>query len=168
MNNVKCVVLNADYSFIGIIDWKKAMTLIHKGRVEVLKYSDETISSFSNIFNVPIILKLIKFIRMYFKKSVSFSKQNVFLRDDFRCQYCGKTIHKPELEHVYPQSKGGETTWENCVCSCSDCNRKKKDYLCSEIKMYPKRKPVAPTVTEFFQKRFISLGFDKILEELFN
>lgn len=163
----QCMVLNADYQFINFISIQKAFRLISKGKVEVLKSSDNFIHSFSESFKIPLVLRLIKLARLIFKNKVTFSKRGVFVRDDFKCQYCGKTVHKPELEHVYPQSKGGLTTWENCVCSCSDCNRKKKDFLCSEIKMYPKRKPVAPTITEFFQKKFLTLGFDKIMEELF-
>jgi 5-methylcytosine-specific restriction endonuclease McrA len=51
----------------------------------------------------------------------------VFLRDRFRCQYCGETFSAKDLtfEHVIPRSKGGETSWTNIVAACDPCNVKK-------------------------------------------
>ncbi len=58
------------------------------------------------------------------QKRVAFTRFNLFLRDEFCCQYCGA---KGDLtfDHVVPRSRGGTTTWENVVAACSSCNLRK-------------------------------------------
>jgi hypothetical protein len=92
-------------------------------------------------------------LREYQKKktAVRFSKQNVFLRDQYRCQYCGIDIQKryATLDHVLPVSHGGKSTFENCVCACSTCNSNKG----SNKKIVPKVKPYKPAYYELVEKR---------------
>lgn len=60
---------------------------------------------------------------------VAFSRRNLFKRDRYRCQYCGCQPGGGELtiDHVLPRSRGGQTTWENCVLACVACNARKAD-----------------------------------------
>lgn len=53
---------------------------------------------------------------------------NVFMRDGFRCQYCGRAAPDVELEadHVHPRSKGGPDTMANLVTACVACNGGKR------------------------------------------
>lgn len=51
-------------------------------------------------------------------------RKQVFERDAYRCKHCGDW-HNLELDHIYPASKGGETTFENLQTLCSNCNTKK-------------------------------------------
>ncbi len=53
----------------------------------------------------------------------------VYTRDRGHCRYCGQyvTIQEFHADHVFPWSRGGETTIENSVVSCADCNRAKSD-----------------------------------------
>lgn len=78
---------------------------------------------------------------------INWSRQNLFRRDSHTCQYCGIGLPASELqvEHVLPKSRGGPTTWENCVAACDDCNSRKADRLPAEVGMRLKRKPKAPT-----------------------
>ena len=61
------------------------------------------------------------------RHEVRFSRRNVFVRDGHRCQYCGQTRNSRDLnlDHVTPISLGGDSTWENVVCCCIACNRRK-------------------------------------------
>jgi 5-methylcytosine-specific restriction endonuclease McrA len=71
------------------------------------------------------------------RRHIRFNRRNVYQRDRYRCQYCGK-VHPPSrlnLDHVVPLSKGGKTSWENVVCSCVPCNRRKGDRLPREAGM---------------------------------
>jgi len=54
---------------------------------------------------------------------------SIFKRDDFRCQYCGKSGKETilEIDRKIPGSKGGKYTLENSVTACIDCNRGKSD-----------------------------------------
>lgn len=51
----------------------------------------------------------------------------IFERDGFQCQYCGKCPPDVTLEvdHIVPVSKGGEDLKENLRASCFNCNRGK-------------------------------------------
>ena len=65
-----------------------------------------------------------KFILFTYKAGPS--RRNIFLRDDYTCQYCGiKNPDKLTLDHVKPKWQGGKDTWENLVCACFKCNSKK-------------------------------------------
>jgi 5-methylcytosine-specific restriction endonuclease McrA len=77
---------------------------------------------------------------------VRFSRRNVFLRDNFTCQYCLRIFPETQLnlDHVTPRDKGGRTSWENIVTSCFRCNTRKANKLPHEAGMHPRSKPVAP------------------------
>jgi 5-methylcytosine-specific restriction endonuclease McrA len=62
-------------------------------------------------------------------QSVNFTRRNLFKRDKNTCQYCGVQPGTSELtiDHVTPRSRGGKSSWENCVLACVGCNRRKAD-----------------------------------------
>ena len=81
-------MLNADYSFLNIVHWKRAMCLVVKGKVQVLKESERIIRGAEGLITkVPAVLKLIKVIRTLYKNRIPFSKKNVLVRDGFKCGY---------------------------------------------------------------------------------
>ncbi len=84
---------------------------------------DEVIHTPRLVLKVPRVLLLQAYDRMP-RTHVRFSRQNIYLRDGFTCQYCGRTLPRNQLnlDHVVPRSQGGRTTWENVVCSCVRCN----------------------------------------------
>jgi len=77
---------------------------------------------------------------------VSFSRRNVYRRDGFRCAYCGSAPRSAELtiDHVRPRSRGGRTSWENCVTACMRCNARKADSPPSAVGMRLRWPPRAP------------------------
>jgi 5-methylcytosine-specific restriction endonuclease McrA len=80
------------------------------------------------------------------KKEVKFTRHNVFERDKNTCQYCRKVFPRAELnlDHVLPRDRGGQTTWENIVCSCIPCNSRKSNRLPHEAGMRLMTKPKRP------------------------
>jgi 5-methylcytosine-specific restriction endonuclease McrA len=84
-------------------------------------------------------------------RRVAFTRFNVFLRDRFTCQYCGKVFAASALtfEHVVPRSRGGRTTWRNIVTACMPCNTRKGDAL----RMRPRQPPREPTPKELLAAR---------------
>ena len=91
---------------------------------------------------------------------VKFTRRNVFLRDQFTCQYCAKVLPEAllNLDHVLPRDKGGRTTWENIVTSCVRCNTRKANKFTHEANMHPLRKPVAPRWRPLFGLHENGLG----------
>lgn len=94
---------------------------------------------------VPRIIVLLLFERLP-KKEVKFTRHNVFERDKNTCQYCGKVFDREglNLDHVLPRDRGGQTTWENIVCSCIPCNTRKGNRLPHQAGMQLIRKPKRP------------------------
>ena len=97
------------------------------------------------IYKAPEIIIATRYTRMP-KNQLNFNRRNLFRRDEDSCQYCGKKYGKVNLsiDHIIPRSKGGVTSWENCVICCLKCNQKKADKLLTESNMTLIRKPTKP------------------------
>lgn len=163
-----CIVLNGDYSFLSIVNWRKALVLLYKGKTEVLKYSDKVIRNCEGkiITKIPLVMRLIKIVRMIYRNRVPFSKRNIMIRDGYKCVYCDSTFNLT-IDHVLPTAKGGKTSFENCVCACLPCNNQKRNRTPSEAKMFLKKQPYAPTISEFIQIKLKRYKFDEILSDIF-
>jgi 5-methylcytosine-specific restriction endonuclease McrA len=161
-----CVILNGDYTYLNTVSWQKAIKLLYKGKATVLKYANITVKTAEHVvMNIPAVMKLIKIIRTIYRSRVPFSKKNVMIRDEFRCVYCGKEKGLT-IDHVIPLSRGGKSSFENCVTACKDCNSKKGNKLPSEAKMYMKKKPIAPTISEFTRIKAVKAGIYDLLKDL--
>jgi len=76
----------------------------------------------------------------------TFSKRNVYKRDKYTCQYCGKQGRDLTIDHIVPKSKGGESKWKNVVAACEPCNKRKADKSLEEARMRLLKKPVRPSM----------------------
>jgi len=162
-----CVLLNADYTFLNLVNWKRAVCLMAKGKVEVVKDSRNIIRNCSGVeLKVPAVMRLIKLIRTIYRSSVTFTKKNVLIRDRFKCAYCGARREKLSIDHIIPKSRGGKMTFENCVAACRPCNLKKGGRTPNEARMYLKVRPYQPTISEFLRLKFENLGIQNVLREL--
>lgn len=140
------LLLNASYEPISVISWQRAMTLFFLEKVEVLaEYEDRDINSITVCFKMPSVVRLLKYVRRRYM-GIKFSRQNIYARDNHRCQYCGSRPPMPELsfDHVMPRSKGGKTCWENIVTCCVTCNRKKGGATPEEAGMSLLKPPIKP------------------------
>ena len=163
----QCILLNADYSFMNVVDWKRALRLVVKNKVTVLRYSERLVHGAEGVvMRIPSVLKLIKLIRAVYRSRVPFSKRNVLIRDGFACSYCGDCKGKMTIDHIIPRSQGGPTNFENCVACCRGCNLRKGNRSPSEAEMYLKRKPTQPTISEFLRLRLRRLGIQDLWQHL--
>lgn len=82
-----------------------------------------------------------------------FSRRNLFRRDHNQCQYCGVRPGTSELsiDHVFPRSRGGKSSWENCVLACMECNRRKRDRTPDEARLKLLKKPEKPKWSPFLE-----------------
>jgi len=162
-----CVLLNADYSFLNMVHWKRAVCLVAKGKVEVIRDTQKIVrSSGGAVFKIPAVMRLIKLIRTIYRTGVAFCKKNVFVRDGFRCAYCGSRNHRLTIDHIIPRSRGGRSTFENCVAACKPCNLKEGDRTPREANMFLKVQPHQPTVSEFLRLKLQRLGINEVLRDL--
>jgi len=81
------------------------------------------------------------------RATVVFSRRNLFKRDRFTCQYCGSQPGPAELtvDHVLPKSRGGASSWENCVLACVECNARKANRTPTEARMTLRKQPRKPS-----------------------
>ena len=162
-----CVLLNQDYSFLNIINWKKAICLVVKGKAKPISYSDRCVThgDCGSTMKVPSVLVLMRLIRRIYRNRVPLTKKNIMVRDDFKCVYCGSTIQLT-IDHIVPVSRGGKTSFENCVTACRKCNHSKGCQLPSECGLSFRKTPHQPTISEFLYKRMKTLGVSDLLKDL--
>ena len=106
----------------------------------------ETIRTVSKTIKIPRVIIVLRYDKVH-SKEVKFNRYNIFKRDRSVCQYCKNSFPKNELsiDHVVPKSLGGKTTWENVVCCCLTCNRRKGSNFLSETAMSLSTKPIKPS-----------------------
>lgn len=132
-----CLILNVDYTPLCVIDWQRAITWyyrsksIHNTQIEIVSfYDDDFIQGVNDKHEIPSIIRVLRYINLN-NQQVKFSRRNLFIRDNFTCQYCGKIKDRSQLtyDHVIPKSQWQDnstpTNWNNIVTACVICNRKK-------------------------------------------
>jgi len=121
------LVLNADfrplsYYPLSLWPWQEAVKAAVLDRVNIIAEYDEVVHSPSMEMRIPSVVVLKDFVKP--QRRVAFTRFNLFLRDEFRCQYCGSRGDLT-FDHVVPRAAGGITSWENVVAACSPCNLSK-------------------------------------------
>ena len=144
------LVLNADfrplsYYPLSLWCWQESVKAVFLDRVNIVSEYDRYVRSPSIEMRVPSVVSL----KNHVKPALfpAFTRFNVFLRDCFTCQYCGKTDDLT-FDHLVPRSQGGQTRWNNVVTACAPCNLDKGGALPDRVGMYPKQLPYRPTVFE--------------------
>jgi 5-methylcytosine-specific restriction endonuclease McrA len=134
------LVLNADfqplsYFPLSLISWRDAVKSVFQGTHTVVAQYEAIARSPSIEMRLPSVLALRSYVPR--PRRAAFTRFNVFLRDRFRCQYCGERHAPGELtfDHVVPRSRGGRTTWTNVVAACEPCNTAKDNKLTRPITM---------------------------------
>lgn len=154
------LLLNITYEPLKIINWKRAITLLFLEKVEVVEEYSREIHSVSFTIKLPSVVRLLMMVKKP-KTPVKFSRQNIYARDKYKCQYCGRRFPTEELtyDHIIPKSRGGKTKWENIVTCCIQCNRKKGGRTNTEAGMKLIRKPSRPTWLPALR---ITVGFREV------
>lgn len=141
------LLLNAGYEPLRIIGWQRAFVLLFQGKVEILEAYGTSIRTVDKEFPVPAVVRLNRWVNLKRQSPViRFSRANVYLRDDHRCQYCYQKFTDRELtlDHVLPVVRGGRKTWENIVTACIRCNQRKSDRKPEEVGLRLLRMPQVP------------------------
>lgn len=149
------LVLNQDYTPLTVCSVQRAFTLIFLQKAEMLsEIKSQKVRSISHTFSCPSVIKITRYINIPYK-SVMLSRQNIFKRDNGKCQYCG-TTHNLTLDHVIPRSKGGKSTWNNLVTACQKCNSKKGSLTSEKAGMSLAKKPTKPSYITFLKMTLAS------------
>jgi 5-methylcytosine-specific restriction endonuclease McrA len=155
MISSRVLVLNKNWEAIGIIPLQRTISLLYseyedgqpkaniitpppQGSYELWNWSDWSklrpkqgengIIAANKIFKIPEVILLTRYEKVP-NKTLNFNRRSIWKRDQYRCQYCGTKPNQDEctLDHIVPRSRGGETSWTNCVLACYKCNSQKAD-----------------------------------------
>lgn len=144
------LVLNANYrplSYfpLSLWPWQEAVKAAYLERVVVIAQYEQRVHSPSTTMRIPSVVVLKDYIKP--SRSTAFTRFNLFLRDEFSCQYCGAR-GQMTFDHVVPRAQGGLTTWENVVAACGPCNFTKAAKSVKQAGMHLRKKPMRPTVMQ--------------------
>ncbi len=136
------LVLNASYEPINICAARRALVLVLKGVATPEEYSPQLLRSARQAIPLPSVIRLLEYRRIP-QQTRALSRKNILMRDRYTCQYCLRTLPSSELtlDHVIPRSRSGETTWENLVTCCHECNNRKGNRTPEEAGMKLARPP---------------------------
>ena len=144
------LVLNADfrplsYYPLSLWSWQDAIKAVFLERVNIIEKYDKEVHSPNLTIKLPSVIALKSYIAL--RQSPAFTRFNVFLRDNFSCQYCYFKFSANELtfDHIIPKCIGGKTTWTNVVSACTSCNVKKGRRLLKYSNMNLEKIPMKPT-----------------------
>jgi 5-methylcytosine-specific restriction endonuclease McrA len=166
------LVLNRLFMAIHIISVRRAFCLLCKDLAEVVSLEDGQFATYdfatwrevseyraqhfrqeeddwvrtvNSEIQVPRVIRLLGYEKLP-KQTVKFNRRNIFARDNNQCQYCGKRFPTSELslDHIIPRSQGGQSTWENVVCACVNCNVRKGGRTPKQAHLTLIRKPEKP------------------------
>lgn len=170
------LVLNRNWQPVHVASVARALVLVYQGTALVVDpddYQTYTWSDWAELapregeqyirgvtlqIRVPEVVTLQTYDRVP-RATVSFSRRNLFKRDHYTCQYCGEQFPGDQLtiDHVVPRAQGGQSTWENCVLACIDCNRRKANRTPDQAGMRLRKKPVRPRWRPMYSAREVRI-----------
>jgi len=163
------LVLNRNWQPVGVATVARALVKVFNDAARIVDPNDYAVYNWDDWsmlrpddgelcirtqrfrLRVPEVVTLTRYDRVP-ANTVTFSRRNIFKRDRYTCQYCGKQPGSEELtiDHVLPRSRGGGSNWQNCVLACVECNHRKADRTPSEARMALKTKPKRPMWRPFY------------------
>ena len=146
--NRKVLVLNQDFSPMTVCTIQRAFVMVFLRKAELLRERNGfELRTINQAFPMPAVIRINHYINIPYR-GVVLTRQNIFKRDGFSCQYCGIGSDLT-LDHVLPKSRSGKSTWSNLVTACKSCNSRKGDYLPDEIGSLLRAKPYKPSYVMF-------------------
>ena len=153
LEHCPALILNADfrplsYFPLSLWSWQDALKAVFRESVVIVSEYERVVRSPSQEIRLPSVLALKDYVLA--AQTPAFTRFNVFLRDHFKCQYCGDKFRTQELtfDHVVPRSRGGRTAWTNIVTACQGCNLTKGSLTPREAEMFPIHEPWMPNIYE--------------------
>lgn len=166
------LVLNRNWQPIGVAPVARSLMLVWNDNAMFVDPSDFQLYSWADWsalqpkddepfiqavrqrLKVPEVVVLTRFDRVP-SRLVAFNRRNLFKRDGYCCQYCGDRPGSEELtiDHVLPRSRGGVSSWENCVLACVECNKRKANRTPAEARMPLRMAPQRPKWQPLYSAR---------------
>jgi 5-methylcytosine-specific restriction endonuclease McrA len=137
------LVLNANFEPIHVCNLRRALGLILTEKASLVVNGRGVIQTASRAYPRPSVIRLERMIHRP-RPHVKLTRREVFRRDNYTCQYCGKHTTDLTIDHVIPRHLGGKQSWTNVVAACSLCNHRKGGRTVNEAHMTLLRIPKEP------------------------
>lgn len=184
----RVLVLNKLWTVVNVCSLQRAISLLFSEKAKIIdsfdqfatytwedwaklrpKDGEDALRSTYEKFRIPEVILLMDYDKLP-NRRVKFSRRMIYKRDNFVCQYCGKSLtgNESSIDHIIPRSQGGLTTWTNCVASCLKCNMKKDNKNLKESHMKLLRLPTKPKFNLFkADKITMPKSWDAFVSEMF-
>jgi 5-methylcytosine-specific restriction endonuclease McrA len=137
------LVLNANFQPINITSTHRAINLMLAEKATIILNGRGVIHSVSQTFPLPSVIRLTRMVKRP-RPIVKLTRKEIFRRDNYTCQYCGRQHNHLTIDHVIPRRLGGKTDWTNLVTACPRCNHLKGGMTPDQSGMFPIKFPKAP------------------------
>jgi len=142
--NEPVLVLNANFEPINVCSTRRAIGLILSGKAAMVMNGRGYIRTIRELFPRPSVIRLDYMIHRP-RPRVKLTRREIFRRDNYTCQYCGKRGLTLTIDHVFPKRLGGKHIWTNVVAACPSCNHKKGGRRVEDVQMRPLHPPREPS-----------------------
>lgn len=160
--NRAVLVLNQNYEPLNVCNVRRAIVLVFDGKAEVLETHPVALRSSGRTFPFPSVIRMTYLIRRP-RPRVKLTRREIFIRDQFTCQYCGRHGGDLTIDHVHPRSLGGGHSWENLVTACKACNHRKGGKTLAQARMSLRTVPREPRAGMYYT---IERRFDVEMDEV--
>jgi len=154
------LVLNANFEPINVCNIHRAIGLILAEKAHMLVNGRGEIKSVRQSFPIPSVIRLQKMISRP-RAANKMTRKEIFRRDNYTCQYCGRKVSEMTIDHVFPRHLGGQHVWTNVVAACPSCNHRKGSRTIEEAHLTLLRPPKEPpTSAEYIFGHYLSSDLD--------
>jgi 5-methylcytosine-specific restriction endonuclease McrA len=143
------LVLNANFEPINVCDLRRAVGLILTHKASMVMNGRGEIHTAGSSFPRPSIIRLQHMVHRP-RPKVKLTRREVFRRDNYTCQYCGKRAGDLTIDHIIPRHLGGQHIWTNVVTACPQCNHRKGGRTLTEAGMQLLRPPAEPPASALY------------------
>lgn len=144
------LVLNGNFEPLNICSTQRALILVLNDKATIVQNGRGWVQAVSQAYPVPSVIKINRII-LHPRQRLQPTRREVFRRDGYRCQYCGREIARPTIDHVVPRHRDGGDTWENLVTACPACNVRKGERTPEEANMALLSQPREPHATALYR-----------------
>ncbi len=151
------LVLNGNYEPLHVCTVRRALGLLLTEKAHLVVNGRGYIRTVRTQVPVPSVIRLRYIVRRPYPQ-VKLTRREVFRRDGYTCQYCGRQSSRLTVDHVVPRERGGKTVWTNVVTACPECNQRKGNRTPQEAHMRLMRPPAPPPNTARYRfQRYLGL-----------
>lgn len=143
------LVLNANFEPINVCSTRRAIGLILTEKAAMVVNGRGHIHTINQLLPRPAVIRLEHMIHRP-RPRVKLTRREVFRRDNYTCQYCGRRNNPLTVDHILPKHLGGQHVWTNVVAACPGCNHRKGGRRLDEVNMSLLHVPKEPSASAVY------------------